>query len=201
MSDLEFVQRCVEGGRQSWEEFIRKYSRLIYSYIRSVFRLKGVSYLPSDTVNELFHEILVLLSKDDFRRLKTYKSINGCTLASWLRQVTIHHTLDYVRSAKPMLSLEEELDGLQIKDVIADTSESIKDSIDDKEKMIQLQECIEGLGNDDKYFLELFAYQELSLQQIKEALGVSRGTVDMRKSRIIQRLKECFKLKGYALDS
>ena len=38
------------------------------------------------------------------------------------------------------------------------------------------------------------------LEVLKEHFRVSRGAIDMRKSRIIDRLRECFKHKGFALD-
>jgi len=42
--------------------------------------------------------------------------------------------------------------------------------------------------------------QGLKLQHLADVLSISRSAADMRKSRIIMRLKECFQGKGLLLD-
>ena len=57
MDDLEFAQRCVKADKIAWEEFLDKYSRLIYSYINSTIRIKGY-FFESSVVDEIFNEII-----------------------------------------------------------------------------------------------------------------------------------------------
>ena len=96
MDDLEFVHRCASGDKQSWDEFVDRYSRLIYSYILSILNIKS-RILPQDNINDIFQEIIYSLIKDNFKKLKSFKARNACSLASWLRQVTINCTIDYLR--------------------------------------------------------------------------------------------------------
>jgi len=84
MDDLEFVQRCVKGDKLAWNAFVDKYSRLLYNYIYSVLKVKG-RHLAEDNVNDLFQELFLSLSKDNFQKLKSFKGKNGCTLASCVR--------------------------------------------------------------------------------------------------------------------
>ncbi len=200
MDDLEFVQRCVGGDRQAWDEFIARYSRLIYSYIHSVFKTNNTHNLTSDVANDLFQDIILSLVKDNFQKLRSFKGKNGCSLASWLRQVTINSTIDYIRRLKPVVSIDEDNDDLSLKDILPDSSPSAPEKIGFKEKLARLKECIKILDTNDKYFLELHMNRGLSLERLKEHFKVSRGAIDMRKSRIIGRLRECFRLKGFALD-
>lgn len=202
MDDLEFVQRCVNGDKQSWDEFIDRYSRLVYNYIHSTLALKGRDKFDRDNVNDLFQEIFLSLVKDNFKKLRSFKGKNGCSLASWLRQIAINYTIDYLRRLKPSLSLEQENEQeLRLKDVIADDKISVKDMLTDEEKLERLKECIDRLNTEEQYFLEMYLNQNLALEEIKDMLGISRGALDMRKSRIIEKLKECFKDKGFMLDS
>lgn len=201
MDDLEFVHSCIKGNRQSWDKFVDKYSRLIYNYIHSVLKLKGTSQFNQDNIGDLFQGIFLLLAQDNFKKLRSFKARNGCSLASWLRQVVINHTIDYIRKSKPAISLDEETDGeLSLKDILSDDSPSIKDMLTEKEKLTSLKDCIQELDTDDKYFLELHINRGLGLGELKEHFRVSRGAIDMRKSRIINRLRECFRHKGFALD-
>lgn len=202
MDDFEFVRKCVNGDKQAWDEFVDRYSRLIYCYIHSVLKIKGVANPARDSVDDLFQDIFVLLNKDNFRKLRTYKGRNGCSLASWLRQVTINFAIDSLRRARPAVSLDEELtEDFTLKDLIADDSVSAKDILASKERSRVLFGCIEQLDPEERYFVELHINQGVGLEELKGLMGISRAALDMRKSRIIKRLRDCFKNKGFELDS
>lgn len=198
MTDLEFVQKCIKGDKQSWNEFIEKYSRLIYNYINYILKQRNSSLFTQENTSDIFQDIFLSLFKDNFKKLRSFKARNGCSLATWLRQVTINHTLDYARKSKPAVSLEEE-DGEQciLKDLIVDKAVSAEIKAGAEEKLLLLKDCIENLDIDDKFFLEFHVNRNLSLEAIKEVFKVSRGAIDMRKSRIIDRLRECFRTKGF----
>lgn len=196
MNDLEFVQRCVKGDKQAWNEFVEKYSSLIYNYIHSVLKIKGRTF-AQENINDLFQEIFVSLAKDNFKKLSTFCARNGASLASWLRQVTINSTVDYIRRLKPAISIDEENDdGLSLKEILSSDYPSVADTLNQEEKLTSLKDCIDKLGIDDKYFLELHIFSGVGLGELKDHFGISRPAVDMRKSRLIERLKECFKSKG-----
>lgn len=197
MDDLQFIQNCVNQSTGAWELFLDKYARLIYSYIHGVFRYKGFS-APSDTINDIFQHILYSLVKDNFKKLKSFKAKNGCSFATWLRQVVIHSTIDYLRRLKPAVSLDEESeDGFSLKDMLTDGSMPAPELLYNEESLEHLAECINLLDENEKYFIELYIHRNMPLEELKDHLGVSRSAIDMRKSRIITKLKECFKKKGF----
>ena len=197
MDDLRFVQGCLKGNKQSWSEFILIYSRLIYNYIYSVLSVKGRS-ISTEQVEDIYQELFHVLIKDNYRKLSTYQGKNGCSLASWLRQVTINFTIDYLRKLKPIVSLDaEDEDGFTLKDTLKDLSPGAVEFLNDQDRRKTLQECISLLEYDEQYFLELFINQALTLDEIKEHFKINRGAVDMRKGRILQKIQDCFKKKGF----
>ncbi|MFC1657880.1 RNA polymerase sigma factor [Candidatus Omnitrophota bacterium] len=203
MSERAFIQRCLKHEKAAWDEFVDKYSRLIYNYIYSVFKIKGLRF-SADTVNDLFQEIFLNLTKDNFKKLRQYKGKNNASLASWLRIITINFCLDYVKKeGKPNLSLEEKLneEGFSLKDILADNNMQARELLNNQEKIQLLSECIERLSNDDKYFLEMHIYQGVNLRDLRVNLGISRSAVDMRKLRLIEKLRDCFRDKGFQLES
>jgi RNA polymerase sigma factor (sigma-70 family) len=201
MIDLEFVQRCVQADKLAWDEFVDKYSRLIYKYINCVLKQNNPGLATLDNVNDIFQEIFLNLTKENFKKLRTFKAKNGSSLASWLRQVTINYTLDYLKKHRPALSLEEDNEeGFNLKELIADDSISSREAAALEERLRYLQECIEALDTDDRYFLEFHVSRGLSLEIMKDLFKVSRGSIDMKKSRIVSRLRECFKMKGFSLE-
>ncbi|MEK6727840.1 MAG: sigma-70 family RNA polymerase sigma factor [Candidatus Omnitrophota bacterium] len=200
MGDLEFIQRCVKGDSQPWDEFLKKYSRLIFNYIYNTLNAKG--FIPSqEHTEDIFQGVFQSLLDNNYRKLKSFGGRNGCSLASWLRQVTINFTIDYLRKVKPAVSMDaQDNEGLALKDILPDDSNPIPDTLIHAEKLNTLKECIEKLEKQDKYFLELHINRGLRLETLKEHFRVSRGAIDMQKSRIIGRLRDCFKTKGFALD-
>lgn len=199
MTDLEFVRKCVKGDKPAWDEFIDRYSRLIYNYIHSVVKIKGSHSINQENINDLFQEIFLSLVKDNFKKLRTFKARNGCSLASWLRQVTVNFAIDYMRRFKATVSIDEEDDdGFNLAEMLVSGSRAVPDTLNQEERLAHLKDCIEKLDTEDKYFLELYLNRELPLEELRAHLKVSRGAIDMRKSRLVQRLRDCFKNK--ALD-
>jgi len=197
MTDLEFVQRCIATDKQSWDQFVKQYSRLIYSAIHGVFRSYGMASEP-DRINDIFQDLFILLRRDDFRKLKSYKAKNGCSLASWLRTVVVNFTIDHLRKIKRTVSIdaEDELE-LSLKDILADDSAIASEMLIEQEKFAVLKDCIELLDGDSKLFVNLSINRGVSPDELSEIFKVSRGAIDMRKLRIIDKLKECFKNKGF----
>jgi RNA polymerase sigma factor (sigma-70 family) len=198
-TDLEFARKCCGGDMQAWDEFLIRYSRLIYTYIFSAAKSSG-RLLTASEKEDIFQDIILSLIEDGFHKLKSYRSLNNCSLASWLRQVTVNFTLSRL-SRRPPLSLEQENDaGLSLKELLPDSAGGAPEALSKGEEMDGLIECIERLELDDKYFLELNLNLGLNLEEIKEHLKISRGAVDMRRQRILERLRECFKGKGMIID-
>jgi len=200
MDDLEFVQKCVNGDKQAWDKFVEQYSRLVYRYIHNIVGAKGHSFAQSHA-QDIFQEFFCFLINDDFKKLRSFKAKNGASLASWLRQVTINFTFDYLRKLKPELSLDQETaEGVTLQDLLPSKSPSAADTLILKERVKSLDECIEKLSANEKLFLELHINRNVRLEDLKEILELSRGSVDMQKSRIFDRLRDCFKGKGFTLE-
>ena len=198
MNDLDFVQKCVNGDSQSWNEFLTRYSRLIYKYIRSV--LNSRTSCPGHS-EDVFQELISSLIQDDYKKLRSFKGKNGCSLATWLRQVSINFTLDYLRKVRPAFSLDaENEDGSSLKDVLADDSLSVPELLNQEEMRKSLEDCIAELNNQSKLLIELNINQGVRLEVLKNLFRISRGAIDMQKARIMDKLKECFKVKGFKLD-
>ena len=197
MEDLEFVHKFVKGDIQAREEFLKRYSRLIYNYIYHVLAVKGLNdYLTY--VDDIFQGFVLFVIEDDCKRLKSFKARNNCTFATWIRQLTINFTRDYLRKIKPLFSIDAEInDELSLKDILVDNSLPVRESLSIEERLRVLDYCIDHLTRDEKYFLELNFNQGVSLEVLRDYFKVSRGAIDMQKNRIIKKLKECFKGKGF----
>jgi len=201
MSDLEFIRKCVSGRKRFWQEFVDRYARLIYTYILSVLKYKGITYLSEETIRDIFQEIIFSLVKDDFKKLKSFTAKNGSSFASWLRQVVVNYTLDYLRRPKiTTIPLREPNDADNHQNVIYDDSSSITEMAINKERLEHLKDCIRQLGQNEKYLMELHIYRGVRLDRLRKHLRLTRGAIYMQKARIIRKLRNCFKSKGFAFN-
>ncbi|MFA5101355.1 MAG: sigma-70 family RNA polymerase sigma factor [Candidatus Omnitrophota bacterium] len=196
MDDLKFIRACATLDHKTWSEFLNRYSRLIYTYIyRVTVNLHGLSR-NDQLIEDIFQGLLHSLIDDDCRRLRSFKGLNGCSFASWLRLVTINYTLSCLRRQRPAVPLDEEHEGLSLKDTLRDTKSLPDEAAIYKEHAHNLKECIKRLDPDDKLLVQLHVSRRMSIESVRQVLRISRTAVDNRKSRIIKRLRECFKLKG-----
>ncbi len=198
MDDLEFVHKFVKGDIPSREEFLKRYSRLIYNYIYHILRLKGFN-LYAESADDIFQSFFAFIIEEDCKRLRSFRAKNGCTLATWIRQLAINFTIDYLRKIKRKISVDTEAEDCDsLKDILADNNSlPVTDTLNTKERLKVLAYCIELLNTDDRFFLELNLNQGVRLEDLKTILRLSRGAIDMRKSRIINKLKDCFRGRGF----
>lgn len=200
MNDLEFVRQFVKGENQARDQFIKRYSRLIYNYIQHVLALKGFKD-SSSHADDIFQSFIIFLIDEDCKKLRAFKARNGATLATWIRYLTINFTRDYLRKIKHVFSLDNETEeGVSPKDALADDSISALEELSKEEEAKALDDCVDLLSNEDKYFVELNFNQKVSLEIMRDFLKLTRGAIDMQKARLMKRLKDCFKGKGFELD-
>ena len=201
MDDLEFVRQFVSGESQARDQFIKRYSRLIYNYIQYVLGAKGFKD-ASIYAEDIFQGFITFLIEKDCKKLRAFKAKNGATLATWIRYLVINFTKDYLRRLKPVLSLDiEKEEGGGFQDILADDSSSALEELSKKEEFKVLDDCIDLLDNEERYFLELNFQQKVSLEIMRDFLKLTRGAIDMQKTRLMRKLRDCFKRKGFELDS
>ncbi|MDD4908222.1 MAG: sigma-70 family RNA polymerase sigma factor [Candidatus Omnitrophica bacterium] len=202
MDELRLIKRCVIKDKQAWDEFVDEYSRLIYNYIYAILRVKGREPGVESTA-DIYQGLFLSLCENNFKKLRNYQARNNCSFPSYLRVITINFTLDYLRkNNKIPLSLDEDLaqEGLSLKGILADNKPLLDETVLIKEKYDQLADCIKVLTAQEKYLVQMHIYQGLDMGELAKLFKASRGSLDMRKSRILEKLKNCFRRKKFMLD-
>ncbi len=201
MDDLEFIHKCASGDKSAWNDFVDKYSRLIYSYIHATLKLNGSKQSQNISVSDIYQGVFVLLMDGNFKKLKTFQGRNGCSFAGWLKTVVANYTIDHIRRTKHAVSIDEPIeDEFTLKDILVAPNKNANEEADYSQKIRELTDCIERLDTDEQYFIELHINQKIKLDELMGFFKVARGAIDMRKSRVIDKLKDCFKSKGILLD-
>jgi len=181
LDSLALIECCKAGEPRAWNELVRRYESLIFSFARS---LCGNTADAADITAEVFVRL--------FNSLHTFRR-GATSFRSWLFRI-IHNTYVDVcirdnnhghLSLDAPLSAEEPGDGHEVVDD-APSPEMLLLSRD------QLQRLAEGIQNLPAYQRQVLALyvKGRSYEQIAAETGLSMGTVKSRLNRARKTLQE-----------
>ena len=177
-TDLDLIEKCRQGDRQSFNRLVMNYQNLVYSFL---YRLAPTWDDLDDLAQELF--VKVYHSIKDLKDVSQFKS--------WLHRIAVTVYLDELRRRKKRQErfvLDEAL--LESR---SNPDEHPQRDLARKELHEQLQAAIERLPEEFKLAIVLREIQELSYDEIAAILKTSIGTVRSRIFRGRKLLREMLK--------
>ena len=183
---LEFLNRCAEKEKDAWDIFVEKYSNLIYNYI--IRTLKRYNYFfQSYEVDEIFNRIFVALLDRGCQRLKNFRGQNERSFGAYLREISFHITVDFLREQKSFV----ELDQIEYRVSDDDNYEHL-DRKDLKEVFLALRKELPDRHN---YLFGLIYDEGLDLAEVAEIMNLKLNAVHQLKFRMISNLIKIAKQK------
>ncbi len=195
-SDLEILKACCRKEEQAWEQFLDRFARLIYYSIHRTLGLKN--YHPSpEELEDLFSDVLVHFIKDNCKKLRLYRGDAGCTVATWIRTVTVRYTLDFLRGrARDPLKVDVEEEKIAVEASSNNPVTRPDELYTEREQEERLKKAIDELGEDDRYFMELYYTRGLEPEEVSQLLGISVKTVYSRVNRLKDKLSRNMETAG-----
>ncbi len=187
--DLFLRDRCAAGDPEATEELVRQYSGLVYHSVQHALRLRHVSCSRED-LKDLHNTVFLLLFDDGCRKLRQYKGINGCTLASWIRLISVRTVLNHLRK-NSLFSLGGTSQLLPLEEIreLEDKRECTWSEIQKAEQIDLMKRGIRTLPSRDRLFFRLYFEKGLSLSEISEVLQITIQNMHTIKHRAIRKLK------------
>ncbi len=176
---LEFLEKCTRKEKEAWDDFVERYSRLIYNYI--IRTLKKYYYFSNnEEVEEIYNRIFIALLDNNCRRLKNFRGKNERSFGAYLREISFHMTVDFLREQKSTVGLEV----IQYK-ICEDDNYKYFDSY-------ELKEIIKTIKNElpsrHKDIFRFLYEEELNLTEIAEIMKLKLNAVHQLKFRMINNL-------------
>jgi len=187
--DRHLLSRCLDGDREASELFVRQFSGLIYHSVRHTLAAKDIPFSNED-LEDLHNTIFLHLFENRCRKLSQYQGKNGCSLASWLRVVSVRIVLNHIRDRGSYKAFQQEkqapFENLSVQD-----KEELGPlaSMEKAEQRRLLQSAIQLLSPRDRLFMKLFLEEGLSIEEVAESLGISLQNAYTVKHRIVQKLR------------
>jgi RNA polymerase sigma factor (sigma-70 family) len=189
MTDKEqaLIQGCLRSEKASWDSFVLQYSNLVYYAIKKTL-LRHHTDSRADTVEELYQEFFVSLLRDECKKLRQFKGLRDCSLASWLRIVTTRLTIDFIR--------KKALPAGELANAIARDSPDPAEPLINEEQQKLLNQAIQSLSARDRVLLDLCYRQLLASDEVAQLLKISVNAVYAQKSRVLEKIRDVLRKSG-----
>lgn len=184
MEDKEIIKRCQKGDLKQFGLLYDKYAKKIYDFVYFKTFHKETA---EDIVSNVFLKGL--------ENIKNFDAAKG-TFSAWLYAIARNTVIDHYRAKKTHVNIEDVWD--------LGESEDFAGAIDNKDTLFKVKKYLEKLEPAQREIVIMRVWQEMSYEEIAEALGKSVESCRMSFSRTMAKLRAempllTFVLVGYAL--
>lgn len=173
------VRRCLAGDQKACRDLVKRFQRPVFSIlVRMVRRAEDAEDLTQETFVRMFRA----LDRYDPER----------PFSSWLFTIASRLAIDHIRRRRvPTFSMHQVEPGSHEERTIdiADSSPGPDEITSDREEEVRTRELIDSLPPHYRIVVVLRHQQDLSYEEIAEALQLPLGTVKARIHRARALLK------------
>lgn len=194
--EQKHIQQAQTGDVEAFNALVLAYQDRVYTI---AYRIMGDEAAAADATQDAF--------LNAYEKIGTYR---GGSFLSWLARIVTNICYDELRRQKrrPATSFEE-LPSADYDDgpALPADSETPEEAALHSELGAAIQQCISGLGEDQRAVLVLCDIQGMSYQEVSEALNLNIGTVKSRLSRARYAIRLCLQAvrellpQAFRLDS
>lgn len=177
------VQKARENDQEALTEIYKISSPAVYKTIWVLIK-------DEDTVYDILQDIYVKA----FTRLDQLQ--NPDKLIPWLKMIANNLAKDWLKKSKPVFFTDiyggEELEDIPFEESIEDVRSELNPemAMDQQEAKRLVMEILDHLPEDQRVVIGMFYYEEMSVKDIAQTLGVSENTVKSRLSYGRKKIKE-----------
>ena len=182
-TEQELLCALLQGDNGAWQQFDRRYSRLIQSCIR-----RATAQFPAvgpDDTQEIEAMFWVQLLAHDRRKLRGFEPDRGCAFSTWIGMLAVHCAYDYLRA----LRREPVRVALADAERLSSDLPSPADLCAAREHAARLEAALERFSARDREFVRLYFGEGLEAEQVAGQMGISVKTVYSKKHKIRLRLE------------
>lgn len=182
-SERELVEHMIARREGAWEEFLRRYDRMVRGMTASLLRRFSANLSSSDA-DEVRSQFLLSLLARDMVKLRRFDPDRGVRLTTWVGLMVTNAAWDYLRSRRSSARLLERL-----------SSEPVKPGRDalgfllTQEELRRFEQAFGKLAEQHRHFLELLCLEGAAPRDIASQFRIDVKTVYTRKHKLIARMQ------------
>jgi RNA polymerase sigma-70 factor (ECF subfamily) len=163
------IQRCLKGDQLAWEAIVRQYRRKVFNV---AYKFVGRHDEAEDLTQDIFLKI--------FKSLNTFDS--RANFQTWLISVSRNLCIDHYRSVrKERETIDRDVDASELMPVSKTQGQMAM--MEQRDRVQLLKDAMSALPSTLRTAVLMRDIQELSYQEIADALRLPEGTVKSRINR------------------
>lgn len=175
--DHQLIQRMGGGDQSALRTLLTRHQVRVFRFIQRRVKNEAVA---EELTNEVF--------MDAWRNAKTFEGRSNP--ATWLLSIAHNRAISSLRKRREE-SWDEDKAGEIVDD--GDTPEVVAQKTD---KGAALRRCLAGLSDEHREIVDLVYYQEMSVAEVAEIVGIPEATVKTRMFYARKKLSELLKANG-----
>lgn len=193
----EFISRLVSGDQGTWDEFVERFSKLIYK----IFNNPGFRF-SRDEIEDLYQDFHLDISNKDYRKIRLYEGRNQCKFPSYLRTIATRMAIDRRKklNKEKMIQLNGQVDGSEKNELVdlvpADTEQPLEQIMAEDERRRYLWGLFQMDVPKCLVVLLITYHETMKRERIAELLDTTRENIDVIYKRTKDSLRELVKKAG-----
>jgi len=171
-NDQIIINQIIEGDTKAFSELVNRYKDLVYTLaLRMLKNREEAEEVSQDTFIKVF------------KSLQKFKG--DSKFSTWIYKVAYNTCLDRIKKNRKYLNDVEinEFTEHQVK-----TVENAFEVLVEEERNQMIQECLDLLPSDDSFLLTLYYFEEQSLDEIANIVGLTANNVKVKLFRSRKKL-------------
>ena len=171
-NDQILINQIIEGDANAFTILIDRYKDLVFTLaLRMLKNREEAEEVAQDTF------------------IKTYKSLDKfkghSKFSTWIYRVAYNTCLDRIKKNKKHLK-DVEINEFTAHQVLS--INNVLDTLEAKEQKDAIQRCINILPSEDSFLLTLYYFDDLSLAEISEVIGITSNSIKVKLFRCRKKL-------------
>ena len=163
------IRRCLGGDQLAWEAIVRQYRRKVFNV---AYKFVGKHDEAEDLTQDIF--LKIFKSLDTFDRRANFQT--------WLISISRNLCIDHYRSVrKERETIDRGVDANELTPVSRDPGPVA--ALEQRDRVVLLRQAMSALPDTLRTAVLMRDIQELSYQEIADALHLPEGTVKSRINR------------------
>lgn len=175
-STSELIDRSLRGDQQAFADLVERYQRKIFRVARAILR----DEMEADLVTQdAFVQAWLHLTQ--FERRANFET--------WLTRIAINRARDVIRSRRWTVSLASQTDEGQVGFELVDDKADPERNEVSRQMNEAIERAVHSLSTQQKMIFRLRHYENLSLEEISQTMGLKAGTVRAHLFRAVHKLR------------
>lgn len=166
----ELIERAKNGDQDAMTELYMRTHNNVYHTVKALIQSDDtVLDIVQDSYVKGFHNLSQLQDPDKFR--------------AWMKRIAHNLAVDYLRKARPVMFSALSTEDHEVVEFADDRTENLPDVVMDQQETTRLVNEILGcLSEEQRLVVSMYYYEQMSVKEIAELLGISENTVKSRLS-------------------